>query len=103
MLTTDWMKVATAGRTLDGREIKPEWLEKMAASYSPQVYTASVNSEHVFYPGLGHVTELRAGQDAQGRLAVRQDRAHGGIARTVSKPQAVVFQRGDSQRLSGQG
>ena len=70
MLTTDWMKVATAGRTLDGREIKPEWLEKMAASYSPQVYTASVNSEHVFFPGLGHVTELRAGQDAQGRLAL---------------------------------
>ncbi|MDH4185351.1 MAG: GPO family capsid scaffolding protein [Nitrospira sp.] len=70
MLTTDWMKVATAGRTLDGREIKAEWLEKMAASYSPQVYTASVNSEHVFFPGLGHVTELRAGQDAQGRLAL---------------------------------
>jgi len=70
MLTTDWMKVATAGRTLDGREIKAEWLEKMAAGYSPQVYTASVNSEHVFYPGLGHVTELRAGQDAQGRMAL---------------------------------
>ena len=70
MLKTDWIKVATAGRTLDGREIKPEWLEKMAATYSPQVYTASVNSEHVFFPGLGHVTELRAGHDAQGRLAL---------------------------------
>lgn len=70
MLKTDWLKVATAGRTVDGREIKGEWLEKMAALYAPHVYTASVNSEHFFYPGLGHVTELRAGKDGQERTAL---------------------------------
>jgi len=70
MLKTDWLKVATAGRTVDGREIKPEWLEKMAQLYSPRVYTATVNSEHFFYPGLGHVTELRAGKDELGRMAL---------------------------------
>jgi hypothetical protein len=70
MLQTDWLKVATAGRTVDGREIKPEWLEKIAAAYSPKVYTASVNSEHFFYPGLGYVTAVRAAQDEEGRTAL---------------------------------
>jgi Phage capsid scaffolding protein (GPO) serine peptidase len=70
MLKTDWLKVATAGRTVDGREIKAEWLEKMAQLYSPRVYTATVNSEHFFYPGLGHVTEIRAGKDELARTAL---------------------------------
>ena len=70
MLQTDWLKVATAGRTIDGREIKPEWLEKIAVAYSPKVYTASVNSEHFFYPGLGYVTAVRAAQDEEGRMAL---------------------------------
>lgn len=70
MLKTDWLKVATAGRTVDGREIKAEWLERMAKLYSPRVYTATVNSEHFFYPGLGHVTELRTAKDELGRTAL---------------------------------
>jgi len=70
MLQTDWLKVGTAGRTIDGREIKGEWLEQMARLYAPAIYTAGVNSEHFFYPGLGHVTALKAGRDELGRMAL---------------------------------
>lgn len=38
--------VATAGPTIDGRNISPEWIKQMAASYDPKVYTAVVNLEH---------------------------------------------------------
>ncbi|MFR0426333.1 glycoside hydrolase family protein, partial [Escherichia coli] len=31
----------------DGREIQREWLEQMAASYNPTVYTALINLEHI--------------------------------------------------------
>ncbi len=35
------------GATTDGREIQREWLEQMAASYNPAVYTALINLEHI--------------------------------------------------------
>ncbi len=38
--------VATAGPTIDGRNISPEWIKQMAASYDPKAYTAVVNLEH---------------------------------------------------------
>ena len=62
-LQTDWIKVATAGRTVDGREIKAARLERAAQLYSPELYTASVNSDHFFHPGLGYVSEVRAAKD----------------------------------------
>lgn len=39
--------IAVAGPTIDGREIQPEWLEQMAASYDPKTYTARINCEHI--------------------------------------------------------
>lgn len=39
--------IGVEGATTDGREIKREWLEQMAASYSPAVYTALINLEHL--------------------------------------------------------
>lgn len=38
--------IATAGPTIDGRTITPEWITQMAASYDPKVYTAVANLEH---------------------------------------------------------
>lgn len=38
--------IATAGPTIDGRTITPEWITQMAASYDPNVYTAVANLEH---------------------------------------------------------
>ncbi|MGL4180221.1 GPO family capsid scaffolding protein [Enterobacter ludwigii] len=40
-------RIGVEGATTDGREIKREWLEQMAASYNPEVYTALINLEHI--------------------------------------------------------
>ncbi|HHA1787194.1 TPA: GPO family capsid scaffolding protein [Enterobacter ludwigii] len=40
-------RIGVEGATTDGREIQREWLEQMAASYNPEVYTALINLEHI--------------------------------------------------------
>ncbi|MDH5751397.1 MAG: GPO family capsid scaffolding protein [Deltaproteobacteria bacterium] len=73
MLETKWMKVATAGLTVDGREIKPEWLTSMAENYDPKdIYMAAVNIDHfsLFGSGMGHVTALKAEKDSKGRMSL---------------------------------
>tara|TARA_R110001583_G_scaffold48027_1_gene150284 strand:- start:42064 stop:42879 length:816 start_codon:yes stop_codon:yes gene_type:complete len=40
-------RVGVAARTVDGREIKSEWIKKAAALYSPEVYGARINLEHI--------------------------------------------------------
>ena len=46
-------RVAVAGPTADGREIKEQWLRDIANTYSTQTYTASIFPEHIrgFFPG----------------------------------------------------
>ncbi len=64
------------GATTDGREIQREWLEQMAASYNPAVYTALINLEHInsYLPDstfnrYGKVTALFAEEITEGPLA----------------------------------
>lgn len=45
-LRTDWICVATAGKTADGREIKEEWLQEAAETYNRQTYTALIWPRH---------------------------------------------------------
>lgn len=45
-LVTDWTCVATAGSTVDGREIKEEWLIDAAETYDTQTYTALIWPRH---------------------------------------------------------
>nr|WP_262983677.1 GPO family capsid scaffolding protein [Halomonas elongata] len=40
-------RVATEGATTDGREIKREWIEQMAANYDPAKYGARIWMEHM--------------------------------------------------------
>lgn len=40
-------RVGVAARTVDGREIKPEYIKKMGALYDPIVYGARINLEHL--------------------------------------------------------
>ncbi len=42
-----FFRVAVAGATIDGREIKPEWLTQAAKNYDPALYGARVNLEHI--------------------------------------------------------
>lgn len=44
---TKYFRVAVEGATVDGREIKREWLTQMAKNYDPELYGARLNVEHV--------------------------------------------------------
>ncbi|WP_255213531.1 GPO family capsid scaffolding protein, partial [Burkholderia pseudomallei] len=44
---TKFFRVAVEGATVDGREIKREWLSQMAKHYDPTLYNARVNLEHL--------------------------------------------------------
>ncbi len=62
-----WFCIGTSGKTIDGRDIKPEWLEQAAEDYAPELYGARINVEHLrgIYPGselsgYGDVIALKA-------------------------------------------
>jgi len=40
-------RVCVAANTVDGRQIKPEWLTSMASTYNPDTYGARINLEHI--------------------------------------------------------
>jgi len=61
-MITDWLHLATAGKTVDGRTIKAEWIREMAANYSLSVYTAQANIEHVSTETMGKVIEVQERQ-----------------------------------------
>jgi len=68
-------RIGVQGATTDGRTIERAWLEQMAASYNPQVYTALINLEHIkgYTPDspfrrFGTVDKLEAEEIADGPL-----------------------------------
>ncbi len=67
--------IGVEGATTDGREIQREWLEQMADSYNPAVYTALINLEHIksyspdsAFNRYGRVTALIADEIQDGPL-----------------------------------
>lgn len=44
---TKFFRVAVEGATVDGREIKREWLTQMAKNYNRELYGARLNVEHI--------------------------------------------------------
>ncbi|MFC1022280.1 GPO family capsid scaffolding protein [Pasteurella multocida] len=63
-LFTDFICVATAGATIDGRQISAQDLKDMAESYDPDLYTALIWIEHYRYFGnCGRVVELKTEDD----------------------------------------
>ncbi|WP_051258218.1 GPO family capsid scaffolding protein [Desulfovibrio cuneatus] len=46
VLQTAFVKIGQSGPTVDGRDIKPEWLLEAAASYQQETYTALIWPEH---------------------------------------------------------
>ncbi|AJJ66801.1 GPO family capsid scaffolding protein [Yersinia pseudotuberculosis] len=72
-LTTNFIRIATEGATVDGREIPAEWLVDMAESYDPAIYTAMIWPEHErWYGACGEVQELKAEvEDGLMRLKAR--------------------------------
>lgn len=59
-LKTGWIRVATEGDTIDGREIGKQDLVDMAETYNPDVYGARVWPEHWRWYACGDVLETKA-------------------------------------------
>ncbi|ADU70726.1 GPO family capsid scaffolding protein [Pantoea sp. At-9b] len=69
-------RIGVEGATTDGREISREWLVQMSAAYNPQVYTATINLEHLksyapdsTFNRYGTVSALVAEEITDGPLA----------------------------------
>lgn len=63
-LTTSFIRIATEGKTVDGREIDAQWLIDMADSYDPNVYTALIWPEHERWWGnQGEIQALKAEEE----------------------------------------
>lgn len=70
-LVSDWKRVATSGKTADGRTIAAQDLRDMAEHYDPALYTATIWYEHIRYMGsLGTVAALKAEDVAGGKVAL---------------------------------
>jgi hypothetical protein len=70
-LVTDWKRVATSGKTKDGRTIDAQDLRDMAESYDPEFYTAVIWFEHIRYMGnFGTVAEVKAEDVASGKVTL---------------------------------
>ena len=71
--TSDWLCIATEGRTVDNREMLREWIDSVAKNYDPNFYSALIWNEHsaaqdrVFQLNLGLVSELKA-EEENGKL-----------------------------------
>lgn len=75
-VTAKRFRIGVEGATTDGREISREWLVQMAAAYNPQVYTATINLEHLksyapdsTFNRYGTVSALVAEEITDGPLA----------------------------------
>lgn len=70
-LVSDWKRVATSGKTIDGRTIEVQELRDMADTYDPATYTATIWYEHIRYMGsLGTVAALKAEDVDGGKVAL---------------------------------
>lgn len=70
-LVSDWKRVATSGKTADGRTIDAQDLRDMAENYNTALYTATIWYEHIRYFGsLGTVAALKAEDVEDGKVGL---------------------------------
>lgn len=70
-LMTRWLCICQEGPTVDGRNIRREWLMEAAELYDPKVYTAMIWPEHDrWYGSLGHVLEVKTEEDNEGIMSL---------------------------------
>ena len=56
---SDWLCIATEGRSVDGREMMREWLSSAAQNYSSDFYSAVIWNEH--HPAVDRAYQLNLG------------------------------------------
>ncbi|HHJ1207654.1 TPA: GPO family capsid scaffolding protein [Proteus mirabilis] len=66
---TNWLCIATAGDTVDGRIIEESWILESAELYDRHLYTACIWPEHErWFGSMGEVLALKAERDEEGTL-----------------------------------
>lgn len=68
MLLTNFLVLATAGATVDGREIKEQWLTDIVEQYDQEMYTAVINADHEkWFGNFGLVYDVKLGKSKDGK------------------------------------
>lgn len=70
-LISDFFCVAMSGKTIDGRDINPEWLLQAAKEYNPELYASRIWFEHIRYFGaFGDIVAVRAEKADDGVIKI---------------------------------
>lgn len=65
-LKTGWKRIGRSGKTIDGRDIDPQWLREAADMYDPEFYQAKIWPDHLRMYNMGNVTRVRAEDNSEG-------------------------------------
>lgn len=70
-LISDFFCVAMSGKTIDGREISPEWLLQAAKEYNPELYASRIWFEHIrWFGAFGDVVAVKSEKDETGVIRI---------------------------------
>lgn len=93
---SDWLCVAQEGKTIDGREIKREWLESIAKNYNPELYQALIWCEHEdplwrqFSANLGTIEELKL-EEKNGKLRLLARLRANAILQSMNEQEQKIY------------
>ncbi|WP_289283318.1 MULTISPECIES: GPO family capsid scaffolding protein [unclassified Methylophaga] len=65
-LKTEWKRIGRSGKTIDGRDIDPQWLRDAAETYDPELYQAKIWPDHIRMYSMGSVVAVRAEENSEG-------------------------------------
>jgi hypothetical protein len=70
-LISDFFCVAMSGKTIDGRDISPEWLLQAAKEYNPELYASRIWFEHIrWFGAFGDIVAVRTEKADDGVIKI---------------------------------
>lgn len=93
---SDWLCIAQEGKTIDGREVKRDWLTSIAENYSPDLYQAMIWCEHEdpvwrqFSANLGTVEELKL-EEKDGKLRLMARLRANTILQSMNEQEQKIY------------
>ena len=93
---SDWLCIAQEGKTIDGREIKREWIESVAKNYSVELYQALIWCEHEdpfwrqWSTNLGTVEELKT-EEKDGKLRLLARLRANSILQSMNEQEQKIY------------
>lgn len=93
---SDWLCIAQEGKTIDGREIKREWIESVAKNYSLELYQALIWCEHEdpvwrqWSANLGTVEELKT-EEVNGKLRLMARLRANSILQSMNEQEQKIY------------